>query len=200
MRNAIKTKIIQLPTFEQLTPDQQERVIQNYYDINIDHDWWSDEDYDNLAEILGIENFKLYFSGFHSQGDGACFEGDFGYNPKCAQKMKEYAPMDKELQRIAQNWQDLQKDNFYQIYGSVKHSGHYYHKYCTSFDIMNKKTGDNVNAETENATMKIMRDFMSWLYKNLNDQYDYLTSEEAIKETLICNEYTFNSETLKIEV
>jgi hypothetical protein len=32
---------------------------------------------------------------------------------------------------------------------------------------------------------------MKWLYRSLESSYNYLISEEAIKETIIANEYDF---------
>lgn len=40
----IKTKIVELPTFEQLTPDEQKTVISNYRDINVDHEDLTSDD------------------------------------------------------------------------------------------------------------------------------------------------------------
>lgn len=34
-----------------------------------------------------------------------------------------------------------------------------------------------------------MRDIMHFVYLDLESEYDYLTSDEAIEESLICNEF-----------
>ncbi|EEW61100.1 conserved hypothetical protein [Ruegeria sp. TrichCH4B] len=36
-----------------------------------------------------------------------------------------------------------------------------------------------------------LRDLARWLYRQLEAEYDHLTSDEAIKEGIIVNEYTF---------
>ncbi len=202
----LKTKIIELPTFEQLTPDEQAQVIQNYYDINVDYDWWNlDEDFDNIAKILGIDDFEMMFSGFHSQGDGACFTGNYSYAKNMVKNMKEYAPLDKELNRIAQGLFEIQAKNFFLVTAKITHNFRYYHSNSCDFDVYKQVNSrcygseNEVDNETYEAVKELLRDFMEWIYKNLNNQYDYLTSEDAIKKTLILNEYTFNRETLKID-
>jgi hypothetical protein len=48
---AIKTKTIELPTFEQLTDEQKEKVLENYYDINIDGSYWYEHVLDEAKEL-----------------------------------------------------------------------------------------------------------------------------------------------------
>jgi hypothetical protein len=39
-----------------------------------------------------------------------------------------------------------------------------------------------------------LRAFMKWIYRQLEREYDYLTSDEAIAESIIANEYEFTEE------
>ena len=41
---------------------------------------------------------------------------------------------------------------------------------------------------------KALRDLARWLYRQLQAEYDHLTSDEAIEEGIIVNEYTFTEE------
>ena len=36
-----------------------------------------------------------------------------------------------------------------------------------------------------------LRDLARWLYRQLQAEYDHLTSDEAIEEGIVVNEYTF---------
>ena len=68
------------------------------------------------------------------------------------------------------------------------------HRFCTDFsvDFENVHTAvDYYNEEAETEVIDILRDFMLWIYKRLDKEYEYQTTEEAIKETLIGNEYLF---------
>jgi len=42
-----------------------------------------------------------------------------------------------------------------------------------------------------NEFLEAFRDLARWLYKTLENEYDYLLSDEYIDETIRCNEYTF---------
>jgi hypothetical protein len=39
--------------------------------------------------------------------------------------------------------------------------------------------------------VEALRDLARWLYRQVQAEYDYLTSDEAIEEGIIINEYTF---------
>jgi hypothetical protein len=39
-----------------------------------------------------------------------------------------------------------------------------------------------------------LRDLAIWLYRQLEQEYDHLTSDEAVDETLVANGYTFTEE------
>ena len=58
-----------------------ERTIDKYRHINVDGiDWWEyiENEFIESMELVGIDVSKIYFSGFWSQGDGACFDGRIG--------------------------------------------------------------------------------------------------------------------------
>ena len=77
----------------------------------------------------------IWFSGFWSQGDGACFEGRYAYAPRAPLRIRDYAPRDTELHRIADALQALQKPNFYQLTASFRKTGQYSHAYAMTFDV-----------------------------------------------------------------
>jgi len=183
--------------FEELSESNQAQVIENYYDINTDYEWWECEfeDYKAIGEIFGINISNIFFSGFSSQGDGACFDGEYSYNKQAIKKIKEYASTDTELHRIAKDLQTIQSRYFYGLTASVKQSGHYFHAYCTNIEVY-----DNIHEEYYGGDeiTRLLRDFMNWIYKSLEKQYWFLVSDEAVKETIECNEYDFDVETCKI--
>jgi len=176
--------------FEELNDDQKRQALDHHRDWNVDGGYdWFDGVYDNatrIAELMGIDISNIYFSGFWSQGDGACFEGNFYYNKGMVKAVKEYAPKDKTLHRIAEEIQALFRRSFYTAGGSVRHVGHYYHERSMSV---------NVSCEKGDADWKcwedVFADFALWIYKNLEREYEYLTSDEVIAESLIANEMEF---------
>ena len=51
-----------------------------------------------------------------------------------------------------------------------------------------------VIGDAESIVTDALRDLANWLYRQLEQEYDYLTSDEAVDETLIANGYTFTDE------
>ena len=68
--------------FNELTPEQQNKVIEKYHDINEDSWEFSYEDlkreFITKLESMGYSNIKIEYSGFYSQGDGASFTAKHG--------------------------------------------------------------------------------------------------------------------------
>lgn len=147
-----------------------------------------------IGALMGWEIENVYYSGFWSQGDGACFEGTMRYAKGCAKAVKAYAPNDAKLHRIAQAWQELQMKNFYSLRATVKQSGHYMHSGCTSFDCADSRNnyGYLYDSNIADEIEVIGRDFMDWIYKSLEKEYAYQTSEEVISELCEANGYVFD--------
>lgn len=193
MRTATITKTYR--TFDELSESEKQSALDEYRDINASDSFWYESTYEDAKEISALMGFdidRIYFSGFWSQGDGACFEGDLGYAKQCAKAVKEYAPLDAELHQIAEAWQELQKRHFYQIGAKVKHSGHYQHENCTSFDVW--RGDEYASGELEESVKEIARDYMRWIYERLKEAYEHYTSDECVAESLIANEIEFEGE------
>lgn len=141
------------------------------------HDWWDSvyDDAKRIAALMGWRIDDIHFSGFWSQGDGACFTGSLAYKRGCAKAVREYAPLDTELHRIADAWQTAQRSQFYAISGTVKHAGHYSHEYSVSFDWEDSRTnyGWTNDSFDEDAFAEPARDFMRWIYSTLEREYEY---------------------------
>ena len=166
----------------------KEKVLSNLSDINIDFEWYSSV-YESFTEIALENGFvvdKCYFSGFYSQGDGAMFEGmitDFS-------------------QYISNNLvHKLYKNDTISLEASFKHSGHYYHEksYSYVFDYDFGKYGRFDNIETylgfvEDHICDKYESLCKELYTMLKYEYEYLTSESSILETIEMNGYEFDEE------
>lgn len=183
-----------------------DKLVEKFREHNIIHDWW-DSTYEGFTvdmTAVGIDVDKMYFSGFWSQGDGACFEGrvtdwelmlqSIGYN-------------DPVLAKFAQdNW------TFYST-----HSGRYHHSNCMSFNDPLEGTGETEEwlisvygpekddddlrnrvwaakltqfdfEQIHNELCEAFKSHADDLYKMLEDEYEFLTSEECILESLNAND------------
>src|SRR5690606_10902815 len=110
----IETKVYQL---HELSSEAQEKAIENLrnHEGYLDYKWWDStyEDVKTIAALFGLEIDEIYFSGFYSQGDGACFEGYYSYKKGGLKAVEGYAPTDMELYGIVKGLQDVQRRYFY---------------------------------------------------------------------------------------
>jgi hypothetical protein len=180
-----------------------------YRELGIHDDWWDAvyDDFERICEILGIrlktttvrlmgggtcQKLCVWFSGFWSQGDGASFDGYWSNSKGSAKAIRFYAPQDATLHCIADRLQAVQQQNFYQLHADVKQRGRYYHEYCMSVDVTrDSATWQPPTAPSEEIVTGALRDLAPWLYRQLQTEYDHLTSDESIEEGIIVNEYTF---------
>ena len=158
-----------LYTFDELDDNAKERARDWWRNGGLDYDWWDSvyEDAETVGALMGIDIDRIYFSGFSSQGDGACFEGSYAYKKGGAKAVTEYAPQDSELPDIARGLQDIQKTHFYALSASVKQSGHYMHELCTDVSVYDDRDGSHADADTDEAITELLRDFMRWIYSRL---------------------------------
>jgi hypothetical protein len=161
---------------------------------------------------------KIYWSGFWSQGDGACFEGTWWANRMDAGKVADgwgEAPETTELKRIAK---ELAKIAAKFPFGrfTTTHRDRYCHERSVDFDFDSgadycepdqlnayRTPDDDVNdpdemprqrmAEDfpEDVLKELARDFMRWIYKQLESAWEYENSNEAVEENIRANEYQF---------
>ncbi len=217
-----KQKITLVYQFDELDDKAKEREREWYREGNCEDSYWSETVIDDAAEIatlLGVDlcqtTYKtmggetrhkptVYFSGFWSQGDGACFEGTWRARDVQADKLKARAPQDKELHRIVDGLVELAKE-YPDGYFSVKHRGHYSHSGCTSFDVelpnptldemiygsFEYQAKESAIKHDEETLIQLARDFMDWIYRQLENEWSYQNSNAQIDEAIRANAYEF---------
>lgn len=106
--------------------------------------------------------------------------------------IRDYAPTDATLHGIADRLHGIQRRNFYQLAAEFNHRGRYYHEYTMSVEVTHDSpTWQPPTEDAEETMLEAIRDLARWLYRQLQAEYDHLTSDEAIEEGIIVNEYTF---------
>lgn len=195
-------------TFDELSDTAKERA----------REWWRNaesadfdasatlEDAERVAEIIGIEfatrpvrlmgggtrgESVVYWSGFSSQGDGACFEGTYRYAKGAAKAIRAYAPTDTRLHAIADELQAVQSKAFYRLEASMAHRGHYYHSGYMSVSVEDREDSYRDVSRFEDDITDAMRDFASWIYRQIGAEYEYAMSDENVDESIRINEYEF---------
>ncbi|MCO5073854.1 MAG: antitoxin of toxin-antitoxin stability system [Rhizobiaceae bacterium] len=180
-----------------------------YREGGFDYDWFEFvfEDFEQICEIVGVtlatRPVKLHgggtrrkpciwFSGFWSQGDGACFEGSLRYKSGAPRAIRDHAPKDAELHRIADVLAAVQRPNFYQLKATITHRDRYYHEYCMDISVeRNSPTWQDMTTDAEETLVEALRDLARWLYRQLEHEYDYLASDESVDDAIRANNYTF---------
>jgi hypothetical protein len=137
----------------------------------------------------------IWFSGFASQGDGASFQGAYRFATGARKAIRAHAPEDSELHRIADALQEIQRRNFYQLHADVNQRGRGCHEYSMTISVeRNSPTNQEMTADAEDTGPEARRDLARWLYRQLEREYDYQTSDEVTDEAILANEYTFTGD------
>lgn len=171
----MRTKTINVYSFEELSDKAKKKVIEKFYDINTDYDWYELTNEEQCEELvnLGYNEPKILFSGFASQGDGACFTCtsiDF-------QKF------------MGGKYKDVD------ISANITHSWRYYFATSTTVNLedngnLSQEQYDEIEKDIENEREQLGNKF----YRQLEKEYYALTSEKAIIETIEANEYEFDED------
>lgn len=199
--------------FDELSDDAKERARQWWRECDATDGMWSEfviDDAATIADMLGI-NLRtravklmgggtrhepcIWWAGFWSQGDGACFEGSYSYRKGSVADVMRHAPKDETLHRIARDLYDAQKRNFFQLNASISHRGHYYHSGCMAVNVERDSATYQDNAgDGEEEIRQALRDFADWIYRQLRDEYEYHNADEQVDEAIRCNEYLFDED------
>ena len=182
-----------------------EKIIERHRDTNVNHEWWkfTVEQFQEELEAIGFSNTDVRFSGFWFQGDGASFTGDWDSAKMLAvkelkEKEIELSDWAKELKRVLKgNLKDIKAK--YATFSIKRTSHHYCHENTVSIfyaEYWNSKKKEQycIPQEQEDDILEGCRAAMKAMYRILEKEYDYLTSDEAVEETLSVNEYKFDKD------
>jgi hypothetical protein len=194
----MKTIEVKLYSFNELSEEAKQNAIkkEGNNEHRLNYDWYEFvyEDWMQKIQDVGFDISKIYFSGFWSQGDGAMFEYD-GLDDKLKLEFINQLP----LSDMRKGW----LINNISISGKGKQRGHYYHE---------KSCSHSIYWEVDNGDLHWSRDLYKWLesfsddfenwiedkyidlccdlYKALEDEYDYLMSEDTIRTELSEDDFT----------
>lgn len=179
-------------------------------------DWWRDgldtdwadaviEDAVRMAEILGISiathpvrlmgggtrHDPTVYWALHVQGAGACFEGTYAYKAGSVKAIQTEAPEDTTLHQIARDLQAVQKQYGYALEARISHTGNSVHSHSVTIEV-DKVRGPNECVAED--LIQPLRDFMDWIYDQLNKEFDYQTSDAVVDENIRANEYEFTED------
>lgn len=161
-------KEITVYSYSELSPEAQKKAISNLSDINVDSDWW-DATYSDANEIgLKITGFDI--------DRGSYVKGEFTLSAcEVAQNIFNNHGAECETFKTAKSFMDQWQPVF--------------------DNYMNESHPDYESGESEDTMQDLESEFLKSLCEDyriiLTHEYDYLTSDKAIIETIEANEYTF---------
>ena len=192
---------------EELPETAKERARAWYRETCLDHEWYDAvfEDFEAICRILGVtlrtspvrlmgggtrdRSPTCIFRGFSSQGDGASFEGAFSHARGSARAIRAHAPKDEELHRIADELQAAQKRNFYQLNAAPSgRAATTAHEHSMAIEVeRDSPTWQPMTDGAKDTVIEALRDFARWLYRQLQREYEYLTTDAVVEETIGIN-------------
>ena len=197
-------------TFDQLEPGEQQQVLDRHRDITVDHKWWDHICYQwsEKLERLGFQNPEIQFSGFYSQGDGASFTSFHvtGFT---------------QCQEIADAWADLKGAAMLvgldlAGYGPDDLISCSVNRLCTRYvhentvypcwEYYGLSDGDSPDELApyldrlervyvdycENGLKEWIRELCREIYSDLQQEYEYLTSDTGVVALIRANDYVFD--------
>ena len=171
---------VKVYSFAELSDDVRERALDAFRDINVEYDWWDGAYYTIRAagELLGLEIGDIHFDT-----DSYCiFDAEYQYVRGAVKAVKAEFPQNTDLHKIASELQALQKRHFYSLSCAVTEGRDANRYSCFRF-------GEDYDCEDLGD---IIDDFAHWARILLRDEYEYLTSDDAVKEMIEANEYEFD--------
>lgn len=205
--------------FHELNDKQKDKV--RYSDTLAPHDGWWDFIYEDAIEkgvALGFHIERINFSGFYSQGDGASWVGSVDivpwlehHKPKCAK-----AIILRELIEAPAKWVSS-ITGINRSYSNYCHENTMYGGTLDYADPEHEKgvliggTGmlarvpyselaencrlvEDYFPELAEEILESAKDYARDIYKRLQDEYDYMSSDEYLAELCEANEYEFDEE------
>lgn len=186
-------------------PELKEKVFENYRDFNVDFPDWDDfvlENWKNKLESYGFFSPEINYRGFGSQGDGAsftCYDVDILV---FVEKFRDDIDLTENQKKLL-----LALAKKYYIFEfEVKRMPSLYYHENTVFvervdwlhDFIKYKRLytflESSAVKIKNAIAKKVVNLSCEIYSEIENEYEYLKSEESVFESLRLNEYEFTED------
>jgi hypothetical protein len=205
------SKTILLYKYDELSDKAKEKA-RDWYKSLPDYDWytWTIDSLVELLDKIGFTNADIRFSGFWSQGDGASFTSGIDLDKLIPFVLGEVSTDDM-------NWLDIEVPNFnanflgwLRMFESIKDEvgfsvtrhhrwGNYVHWGTCSVeyeisDYADRESFQGYLSELE-ADIELLRvQACHAIYRTLQQEYEYLNSDQQVEENIEANDYTFDQE------
>ena len=102
-------------------------------------------------------------------------------------------PQDDVLQGIARDLASLQAAHSNGIVVTITQRGHYSHAHTMYFEL-HDSDDYAISTELEEQIAKLMRDFATWIYDGIREDYEYQLEDGNLEDSLTANEYEFHED------
>jgi len=167
----MKTIEVNLFKFEELSEESQQRTLEKLWDINLDYDWWEStyEDAKNVG--IKIDGFDIY--------RGYCKIDNYDSWNEVADKIISEHGDSCETYKYAKEFLENRDDLVSKYSDGVK------------LDEVDEDNEYDFDEELDELEEEFKSDLSNAYLNILRDDYEYRSSEEAIKESIIVNGYYF---------
>ena len=177
--------------FNQLEEDIQDKVLEKLWDINVDWEWW---DYDGLFELTEkeIENSNLTEKEIKYLKDNLlfnCILKEFDIDRNRHIKVDLSVTNEEIFRKFLGISSELWENCYYQFIIGHGRYGNTYFEITNDFIDMEEFSDNDISIIKQ--TEELMNDKIQNALSQLDDSYEYLTSSEAIIETIEANEFEF---------
>lgn len=193
--------------FDELSDEAKKKALDNVRSVA--HEFFNGdyviEDWKEILKACGFSAVTIMYSGFYSQGDGACFTG--GWQPDWVEpdKLDEYSDKLKLLfdYPLAEHAkyklclaagvdphepEDGETSSMVAGHAKLEHRGRYYHEKNVSYEYSYEGWNRILEEDFEDWCEDLMRE----IYRCIRDEYEYQMSDEGVMELIECNDYDFN--------
>lgn len=214
---------VEIFKFDELDDEAKERARQWWRDGGLDYEWW-DSTYEwfiTLCRLLGVEfatrsgggrkNWKgepvsepmIFFSGFYTQGSGSSFKTLYCDPFEMAEAVRKKV------------WIEKGEGNEETFKGIPEPPHHHHEAWLRSMGAVQVRADNprdyyistdwEIESWVKDRAAAVMEEYAKWgcelleylndwLFSALEEEYEYLMSDEQIDETLRINEYEFTKE------
>jgi hypothetical protein len=191
----MRKREINILKFDEFPKEKQKKIIDKLRETfaNNDYEFHSkdllEEFKDSLEKEFGIMEPEIQYTGFWSQGDGASIS--------CKNiDVKKFLSATGKSKLIPAIFID-------DIHASLDRVSHHYSHENTVKASVENYGSEEIPDQILNTLETLLDEFQHKkareIYKTLEKEYDYVTSDEYLKETIEANDWEFNEETLQIE-
>jgi len=175
--NIMRTIEIQAYKLNELDEQTKLQVIEDNIHINVEFDWW-DCTYDTLRECgIKVNSFDI---GRRQECEIEFLEEGYSVARNIVDTFGEAMEIVKDAQNFIEQWDAL-----------VKHHGE-----GNDMDgySVKEELYDDFDDDVEGITIDLKKNLEYEILRWLRGEYEHLTSEESIIETIEANEYEFTEE------